>query len=325
MRSVGPVERGQRLHRGPRHQHLAGGDAALDAAGQRRLAPVGARRRVPGDRVVGLAPPPPGHLEAVADLHALHGLDRHERPGQQRVELAVPVHVAAQPHRHAVGEHLDDAAEAVAVLGRRLDLGDHLLLGGGVEAAHRGLVDLRAGRPGRAGSPPSSGRRPSGSTWLTMSTSSSASSALATEPAATRAAVSRAEARSSTSRASVKPYFCMPARSAWPGRTSVSGALVGPSSARTDISFCHLSGSRSHSVFPISMATGEPERPPVPHPADDRDLVLLEPHPRPAPVAQPPPRQLRLHLLHRDREARPAAPRRSRRARAHAIHPRSGT
>ena len=37
---------------------------------------------------------------------------------------------------------------------------------------------------------------------------------LASAPAATRAAVSRALARSSTSRASVKPYFCMPARSA---------------------------------------------------------------------------------------------------------------
>ena len=58
-----------------------------------------------------------------------------------------------------------------------------------------------------------------------------ASSSLASVPAATRAAVSRAEARSSTSRASVKPYFCMPARSAWPGRTWVSGAAVGPSSA----------------------------------------------------------------------------------------------
>ena len=54
------------------------------------------------------------------------------------------------------------------------------------------------------------------------------SSALAQVPAATRAAVSRAEARSSTSRASVKPYFCMPARSAWPGRGWVSGFLVAP-------------------------------------------------------------------------------------------------
>ena len=36
----------------------------------------------------------------------------------------------------------------------------------------------------------------------------------ATAPSATRAAVSRAEARSRIGRASSKPYFCMPARSA---------------------------------------------------------------------------------------------------------------
>ena len=53
--------------------------------------------------------------------------------------------------RHAVAEHLDDAAERVADLGRGLDLGDHRRLGGGVEAAHRRLVDrVEVGR-GRAG------------------------------------------------------------------------------------------------------------------------------------------------------------------------------
>ena len=77
-------------------------------------------------------------------------------------------------------------------------------------------------------------------------------------PAATRAAVSRAEARSRTSRASSKPYFCIPVRSAWPGRGFVSGVAVGPSSADGDISFCHLSGSFVHSLLPISMASGEP-------------------------------------------------------------------
>ena len=81
------------------------------------------------------------------------------------------------------------------------------------------------------------------------------SSSLATAPAATRAAVSRALARSSTSRASVKPYFCMPARSAWPGRGWVSGAWVAPGAG--DISSCHLS-ERTHSVLAISMATGDP-------------------------------------------------------------------
>src|SRR5664280_1557767 len=47
---------------------------------------------------------------------------------------------------------------------------------------------------------------------------------------ATRAAVSRAEARSSTGRASSKPYLRIPARSAWPGRGRVSGALRARSS-----------------------------------------------------------------------------------------------
>ena len=89
-------------------------------------------------------------------------------------------------------------------------------------------------------------------TWLTMPMPSSASSALATAPAATRAAVSRADARSRTSRASPKPYFCMPARSAWPGRGWVSGFSVWPGAG--DISCSHL----GHSVLAISMATGDP-------------------------------------------------------------------
>ena len=107
---------------------------------------------------MGLAPPPPGDLEAVADLDALDGLDAHHRLGEQGVELAVPVDVAAEPDRHAVGEHLDDAAERVAVLGRRLDLDDHRLGGrrgrSSAPASRRpGEVGGRragAGRPGRA-------------------------------------------------------------------------------------------------------------------------------------------------------------------------------
>jgi hypothetical protein len=52
-------------------------------------------------------------------------------------------------------------------------------------------------------------------TWLSTSMPYAwRSSALATVPSATRAAVSRALARSSTGRASSKPYFCMPTRSA---------------------------------------------------------------------------------------------------------------
>ena len=59
-----------------------------------------------------------------------------------------------------------------------------------------------------------------------------ASSARATAPAATRAAVSRAEARSSTLRTSPNPYFTAPARSAWPALRCVIGmAFLSPASA----------------------------------------------------------------------------------------------
>ncbi len=79
-------------------------------------------------------------------------------------------------------------------------------------------------------------------------------------PSATRAAVSRAEARSSTGRASSKPYFCMPARSAWPGRGRVNGALrarpartSGSTGSLAMITF-HL----GHSVLATWTAIGPP-------------------------------------------------------------------
>src|SRR6202453_4591963 len=86
------------------------------------------------------------------------------------------------------------------------------------------------------------------STWL--------SSRRATSPSATRAAVSRALARSRTGRASSKPYFCIPVRSACPGRGRVSGAVLAWPPTSPD-------------------ATGE------------FHLVLLERHPRAATVTGP--------------------------------------
>ena len=67
-------------------------------------------------------------------------------------------------------------------------------------------------------------------TWETTSAPTARRKALASAPAATRAAVSRALARSSTLRTSVKPNFQTPARSAWPGRgrwTSGTSASTG--------------------------------------------------------------------------------------------------
>ena len=124
-----------------------------------------------------------------------------------------------------------------------------------------GSASRRASASG-AGDGGVSGRAasPKATVWETIRTPSSPRKARATVPRATRAAVSRAEARSRRGRASSKPYFCMPVRSAWPGRGRVSAALrARPSSSSAGtgsaaITFSHL----GHSVLPTWIATGEP-------------------------------------------------------------------
>src|SRR5260370_1075867 len=64
---------------------------------------------------------------------------------------------------------------------------------------------------------------------LKISTPNVPRSLRATAPAATRVAVSRADDRSSTFRTSVWPYLSAPARSAWPGRSRVTGLGAKPS------------------------------------------------------------------------------------------------
>ena len=102
---------------------------------------------------------------------------------------------------------------------------------------------------------------PIATTWLTISMPNACRRyRRASSPSATRAAVSRALARSSTGRASWWPYFCIPARSAWPGRGRVSGAALARSSSTPAgtgsgaITVSHL----GHSVLPMRIATGLP-------------------------------------------------------------------
>ena len=57
-----------------------------------------------------------------------------------------------------------------------------------------------------------------------------------------------------------------------------------------------------HSVLPISIATGEPSVRPWRTPAEEPDLVLLEPHPGPAAVAEAAAGQLGADVFDRDRQ-----------------------
>ena len=198
--------------------------------------------------------------------------------------------VRAEARRQAVHDDLDDAAEGVAVLvglvdrarpspcwrrgrgsgpGRRR--GARRRPGSGTQA-RRGARRRRARRRGRRARAPTACSR----------------KLLATRPSATRAAVSRAEARSRIGRASSKPYFCMPTRSAWPGRGRVSGGVAGQ---RLELDRVDRVG-RHHllPLGPLGVADLDRDRAAlglaVADAADDRDLVLLELHPGAAAVAE---------------------------------------
>src|SRR5205085_12100288 len=95
---------------------LAVRHAGLDAAGA-----VGLAASVDLDLVVRLRAAQTRQREAVADLDTLHRLDAHDRRSEARVEPVLLGRVGAEPGRRAGRTHLDDAADRVAVLARRVD------------------------------------------------------------------------------------------------------------------------------------------------------------------------------------------------------------
>src|SRR5580700_5348148 len=157
-------------------------------------------------------------------------------------------------------------------------------------SAHRtGSASMAAMSRGPGMTPSGTAIGPMATTWLRISIPSTwLSRRRATSPRATRAAVSRALARSSTGRASWWPNFCMPARSACPGRGRVSGAFrarPASSSASTgsaDMTASHL----GHSVLAILIATGPPRVRPCRTPAvsstSSCSKLILAPRPYPA-------------------------------------------
>ena len=90
-----------------------------------------------------------GLQEPVADLHALDGLDAHDRRGQGSVEPAIRFDVGADAGGHAVCEHFYHAADGIGGGLDLVDARDHPLLGRLVQRTHRGCVqrfDVVGGR-----------------------------------------------------------------------------------------------------------------------------------------------------------------------------------
>ena len=227
-----------------------------------------------------------GGAEAVADLDALDRLDAHQRRRPAGRRGGGPSARASRGPAAARRRDLDDAAEGVAVLVGRVDLGDHRGRRVGVEAAHRVGVE-RVDVVRRSAASASSGAdaapiattcaRPAGRRGLLEERARRPRRA----PPGPR---SRGrEARSSTGRASSKPYFCMPTRSAWPGPRPGQRRVAGDSSAsRRQRASAASTGSAAmtvshlgHSVLPTSDGDRAAQGHPVPHAAEER-------RPRPA-------------------------------------------
>ena len=170
----------------------------------------------------------------------------------------------AEPDGQPVDDDLEHAADRVA----------------GSSAPRRSGRSSRPRRPGPGSAAATRRpRRATGSRWpgrrATPPTSavndqasipSSRRNARATPPAATRAAVSRADARSSTLRTSLKPYLSAPARSAWPGRTRVTGVarllplLGGVASSAAVLVVERLDLHDLGPVLPVAVADQEQDR-----------------------------------------------------------------
>ena len=79
----------------------------------------------------------------IANLHRLHRLQRHHGRRQLRVQPLVPIGVSAEPGRHVVRDHLEDAADGVAGAQHKVHLLLHARFGVGIGAIEQDLFFLR--------------------------------------------------------------------------------------------------------------------------------------------------------------------------------------
>ena len=223
-----------------------------------------------------------GDGEGVADRDALDRLDRADRHRQAPVEALLPGDVRAETGNQPERLHLEDAAERLVGPAQLVDLAHHRLRSPPRPGSARASC-----RPRRS-PPAASGRSLTGACteaiWMTCectATPSARRNTLHSAPPATRAAVSRAEARSRMLRTSDCLYFCVPTRSAWPGRGRwTSARLLG-----------HRPG--AHALLPVGVVAVRhlqrdraAERATVADAAGDLGGVALDLHPPAAAVAE---------------------------------------
>ena len=189
------------------------------------------------------------------------------------------------------GDHLDDAAEGVAVLLGRLDLGDHRLLRLPCRTPAPGWRRSRPGRRAAAAVRRRAVDAPMEMTWETTSTPSAwrrkaAGDGACGDPGGGFAGAGALEHRAGVVEAVLEHAGVVGVAGSWPGQRRVAGDVEGQHGGSTGsaaITVSHL----GHSVLPISMAIGPPSVRPWRTPGQHGDLVGFELHPRAAAVAEP--------------------------------------
>jgi hypothetical protein len=132
-------DRGGRLHRKAADDRLPGGNAAEDAASL--VGKEAQRAVVTTAHLVGiLLAAELGGVKAGADLHALDGIDAHQRCRKVAVELAVDR--GAEACRHALSHHFDDGADRGALLAHLVEVSGKFGDGSRVGAEQRIARDL---------------------------------------------------------------------------------------------------------------------------------------------------------------------------------------
>ena len=273
-----PVERRQRLHRDARDEQVAGRHAAFDAAGARATRAV-RRRSSASQRISSCASLPrrAGDVEAVADLDAPSSPGCSSAPARAARRCGGPSARASRgraarrsraPRRTPPSESPAFAAASISAIIAASASGSKQRTGDSSTAVEVG---------GRRAGAPSAARRRAHLDDVAEHRDAELRRAAPWPARRPRPAPrSRARcARSSTSRASSKPYFCMPTRSAWPGRgwrQRLLGDARAPATSPPATSATRCCGSRS--------TTGEPSVRAVAHAAEELDVVALEAHAR---------------------------------------------
>ena len=232
--------------------------------------------------------------DGLADLDRLHGRDAHQGLGEQAVEAAVPVGVAAEPDGDAVADDLGDATERVPSLAAALI---SPTIASSASRRNSGPPRRRRRRDPRDAAARRAAPRPADRDDVAHDRHAELRKERLGERARRDTGRGLAGRRPLEHVAGVGEAVLL-----HPGEVGVARAWRGEDRRR-------LAGLGRHLPLPFRPLgvrdldrDRRAERPAVTHAADDDDLVALDAHAGAPPVAEPPSGELDADLVDRERQ-----------------------